>query len=165
MSKIVFRTQLSNDSDKFISECGCALTDDYSYVIDEDTGVQSLQITGHTNLQEQIQADADSCDINKLMLRFSLGDESALNQVQGAYLDATNMPKTLAELFERNNKCEKFFDSLPVDLRALFDNSYTEYWTQFGTDEFDMKYEEYNSRFDVSPEFNIDKKEVLDNAE
>lgn len=135
------------DRKKYKSVSGSPTLDIYEYHYDEK-GVRELKKTDRKeNVYARIQADYDATDINKLMARFALGDSSALDQRAGFYGDATKLPSTYAEMFDRVEACKQFFDSLPVDLKQSFDNSYEVYFATFGTDDFNKKYEEYNKRF------------------
>ena len=141
-----FESKQSNNN-KYITRSGKPTRDIYEYHYDEN-GVKNLVKTDRSeNVYARIQADYDSTDINKLMARFALGDSSALDQRAGFFGDATKLPSTYAEMFDRVEACKQFFDSLPVDLKQSFGNSYEMYFASMGTKEFDQKYEEYNKRF------------------
>lgn len=152
----VFRTQYDNDTGKYITESGTKLIAKYAMKIDEKTGYEYLAPTGeYDNVYDRIQADYPSTDINLLMERFALGDTEAINIKQGFYADVTNMPKTYAELFQRYEDAHKFFDELPTDLKEMFNNSFTEFWSEMDSSSksFNEKIEKYNERFEFSPEY------------
>lgn len=130
------------------SVAGTPTLDQYEYQVDK-SGHKSLVLTDRKeNVHARIQADADSCDINKLMARFAMGDSTALDQKAAFYIDATKLPESYADLFNRVEACKQFFDGLPVDLKQLFDNSYEVYFAEFGSKDFSEKYAKYNSRFE-----------------
>lgn len=146
---MIYETFDTKQNKKYVSECGSPTLDLYEYHYDK-SGVRELVKTDRKeNVYDRIQADYDSTDINKLMARFALGDSSALDQKQGMYIDATKLPSSYAEMFDRVEECKRFFESLPVDLKQEFGNSYEQYFSTFGSDEFNKKYEEYNKRFDT----------------
>lgn len=156
MAKKTFRSVLS-DTKEFISESGSPYLDQYEYDFDEKGEIKrsTLHKTDKPlNVYERIQADYASCDINAIMRRFALGDTSALDVKQGAYVDVTQMPKTFAELFDRVNDCQRLFDELPADVKELFGNSYEDFWYSYGSDEFMKKIDEYNDRF-VDHDFDV----------
>ena len=63
------------ESAKYITISGSPTLDQYEYKVD-DKGVKRLVKNGKKeDVHARIQADYDSTDINKLMIRFSLGDE------------------------------------------------------------------------------------------
>lgn len=157
----IFRTKYDNDTDKYKSESGSKLIAKYAMKIDKKTGYEYLAPTGeYENVYDRIQADYPSTDINILMERFALGETEAINFKQGFYADVTDMPKTYAELFQRYEDSRKFFDELPADLKEMFNNSFTEFWSEMDSSEksFMEKIDKYNERFELSPEFNDDVK-------
>lgn len=145
---IKFRDAYSDTKD-FVSESGSPYLDEYEYDIDKK-GVQQLVKTDKKrNVYDAIQADYPATDINALMLKFSLGDLSAINVKEGFYTDVTKMPTTMAELFDKAQECEQFFAELPADFKQLFNNSYTEFFSQLNSDEKSVMalVDEYNDRF------------------
>ena len=135
------------ENSKYRTNTGEPTLDIYEYKVDKE-GVRELVKTDRKeNVYARIQADYDATDINKLMARFALGDSSALDQRDGFYGDATKLPSTYAEMFDRVEECKRFFNSLPVDLKQSFGNSYEMFFASYGTDEFNKKFDEYNERF------------------
>lgn len=159
MAKPTFRSILS-DTSEFKSVTGTPYLDQYEFDFDEKGEVKrtTLHKTDNPiNVHARIQADYESCDINAIMRRFALGDTSAINVREGAYIDASKMPKTFAELFDRINECQSLFDSLDPEVKQLFNNSYEEFWYEMTTDEksFNNKIDEYNDRF-INHEFDAE---------
>lgn len=155
-NNIVFRSKYDKDTDKYISPSGSKLLAEYALKVDEKTGYEYVAPTGDfTNVYDRIQADYPSTDINILMERFALGETEAINIKDGFYADVTGMPKTYAELFQRAEDAHRFFDELPTDLKEMFNNSYTEFWSEMDSSEksFNEKIEKYNERFELSPEY------------
>lgn len=135
------------DRKKYRSKNGEPTLTEYEYHYDKN-GVRELVKTDRkTNVYERIQADYDSTDINKLMARFALGDESAINQTKGFYGDVTKMPDTFAGLIDRLEECKRYFDSLPVEVKQSFGNSYEQFFSTYGSDEFNKKIDAYNDKF------------------
>lgn len=135
---------------EYASDPGVPTLDVYEYQIDK-SGVKKLVKTDRKeNVYDKIQADYDSTDINKLMLRFSLGETDVINQKDVFYGDVTNMPTTYAELFDRVEECKRVFDALPADLKSEFGNSYEVFFTEFNNDEKSIsdKFAKYNARFE-----------------
>ena len=102
----------------------------------DEKGRVVLEESGRENIYDQIQSHAESCDIHVLMKRFQNGDVTALSQAQGQYLDATQFPKTYADMLNFVNEQERAFMALPVDVRAKFGNSFTEYLAASGEPDF-----------------------------
>lgn len=158
MAKIKFKTIYDVDSSKYVSPSGTKLLAKYALKVNEKTGYEELVPTGeYTNVYDRIQADYPATDINILMERFALGDTEAINIKNGFYADVTSMPKNYAELFNMYEQAKVFFSELPTDLKEMFDNSYTEFYTEMDSDQksFNEKIEKYNKRFELSPEYNV----------
>lgn len=76
------------------------------------------------NLQEEIDASKDSCDIAKIIEKYVIsGDESLINQVPTQFGDFTKTPKSLIEAQNQLMEARQSFDSLSVDVKALFNNN------------------------------------------
>lgn len=142
-----FPTKYTIDNKEIWSECGAPTLQEYEYSLDKDGRKTLIKKDSVINVYERIQADRDATDINKLMERFALGDSEALDINKGFYIDARDMPKDYREVFERGLEAEQYFDSLPVELKEMFDNSYSVFFTEFGSAEFDEKVNRYNDRF------------------
>lgn len=74
------------------------------------------------------QADAEACDINKIMARYE--KQGILNHVslnQGFYADVSNVPDYQGSLAVVES-AETLFMSLPADLRARFENDPQKYF-------------------------------------
>lgn len=157
----IFRTKYDKDTGNFKSEVGSKLLAEYALKVDEKTGYEYVAPTGeYINVYDKIQADYPSTDINLLMERFALGETDVIHVKEGFYADVTDMPKTYAELFQRAQDAHRYFDELPTDLKEMFNNSYTEFWSEMDSDtkSFNKKIEEYNKRFELSPEYDVDEK-------
>lgn len=119
-----FRTQFEREPVK--SNVGSREKILYGASYDED-GRIVLEEKGRENLYDYIQSHRDSCDIHVLLKRYANGEVDVLSQVQGSYGDFTEMPKTYAELLNKINEGETFFNSLPVETRAKFGHSFTQF--------------------------------------
>ena len=123
--KFVFSTQYRPRT-RFISNGGQRERILYQPKFDEN-GVMDLVESGREDLYDFIQSHADSVDIHVILARFQNGDVDALSRVQGAYGDFTNMPTTYADLLNKVNEGQSFFNSLPVDIRAKFNHNFAEF--------------------------------------
>lgn len=105
----------------------------YKMHVDDD-GKRELKKSGEYNLYADIQSYKDSVSIDYILTRFVNGDETALSRVQGIYGDFTEMPKTMAELQQRVIDAEHLFNSLPLDIRAQYNHSASEFFAQLDSD-------------------------------
>lgn len=150
---IKFRGSYS-DTSKFVSDVGSPLLDQYQYEVNKKGIKQLVKTDKQKDVYSAIQADYDSTDINKLMAKFALGDASAINVREGFYADVTNMPTNMAEVFNMAENCKQYFEGFPAELKQMFNNSYTEFFSEFNNNEKSVlaKIEQYNDRF-VNHEF------------
>lgn len=151
---IVFSTyfeRLDNSVKKkhisFKTNSGTKVIPTYEYKFVD--GIKTLVKTGETDIYSLIQAHAPEADIHNILAKFLNGDDSVLNKVVGTFGDFTDCPTTYAEMFDRVQKCKNIFDTLPVDLKEKFDNSYEKFWSDFGSDHFDSAFNDYNKSLEV----------------
>lgn len=99
----------------------------YSLVVDKDTGKTDLKATGKTNMYDYIQSSLEETLIYNVIERYNAGDITALDKVRGFYGDVTQLPKNLAEAQQLLINAQKTFNSLPVDVRAKYNHSVSEF--------------------------------------
>lgn len=102
-----------------------------------EDGVPVYKTVDYEDTYELIQAERDGVDLKKILQRYENGDESALNKVQGMYIDAVALPKNYAQLYEAVNIHNQVFDSMPTEIKEKYHNNPAEYWKAFGSVEFD----------------------------
>lgn len=120
-----FKTQFSvyENPTRFYSEPGTPIKTLYGPIFD-DKGVMHLKEIGKHNLYAEIQSHAQSVDIHVLLALYHNGDKEALSRVQGAYGDFTEMPTTFAEALNAMIGAEQYFNSLPVEVKDRFGQSF-----------------------------------------
>lgn len=121
----MFKTQY-DARDRIESNPGNPIRQLYSGSYNE-RGQVELKEDGTENVYDFIQSFAESTDIHAIMRRFENGEVDVLEKVQGFYGDVTQMPKTYAEALQRIADSEKVFMTLPVDVRAKFGHSFSEF--------------------------------------
>lgn len=92
-----------------------------------ERGQVVLKEDGTEDIYAFIQSFAESTDIHSILKRFENGETDVLEKVQGFYGDVTEMPHTYAEALQRISDSEKVFMSLPVEIRAKFNHSFSEF--------------------------------------
>lgn len=92
-----------------------------------ERGQVELMEDGTEDTYAFIQSFAESTDIHSILKRFQNGEVDVLEKVQGFYDDITEMPHTYAEALQRIADSEKVFMSLPVEVRARFGHSFSEF--------------------------------------
>lgn len=76
--------------------------------------------TGKVNVYEIIQSHKEECDIQSILERAMLGDEMALHQRLGQYLDVVDAPASLLEAKQMANLSEAAFNALTPEDQAAF---------------------------------------------
>lgn len=141
MASIPFRTPFNRP--KTVPACaGSDLIADYHTSVDENG--QTVLVKTERNLTDELQALSVQCDIEDIMSRSSLGDESALNQVKELqYGDTVGAPKNMIEAHAQIKRARLEFDSLPLQLRKLFNFNVEEYISEYGSEDFHTKLDSY----------------------
>lgn len=104
--------------------------------INED-GSETFYVKGKTNVFEKIQSFADESNLELILQRCTdLGDFSSLNMRQGDYGDFTDIPKSYIEAHTRLQDMEAKFNELPLETRMKFDNSFSRYLAEAGTEKW-----------------------------
>ncbi len=101
-----------------------------------ERGQVELKEDGTEDLYAFIQSFAESTDIHSILKRYQNGEVDVLEKVQGFYGDVTAMPKTYAEALQRIADSEKVFMSLPVEVRAKFGHSFSQFLAASQDDDF-----------------------------
>ena len=113
-----------------------------TYVLGDDG---QLVENGFINIYDDIQSHRESVELSTLLQRYMNGDETALNAQPAVFLDTTDYPKNYAEMFDRVNEAVNSFGELPSELRNLFNNNPTEFWSSLGSAEFMEKIAKYST--------------------
>lgn len=74
-------------------------------------------------IYEMIQAHREECEIERIVKRALNGDISALNAIEGQYMDITGAPKSLAHAQQIIINAKKDFDKLDPETKKKFDNN------------------------------------------
>lgn len=99
----------------------------YSLVVDKETGKTDLKATGKTNMYDFIQSSLNETLVYNVIERYNAGDVTALDKVSGFFGDVTTFPKNLAEAQQLLINAKKTFDSLPLEVRAKYNHSVSEF--------------------------------------
>lgn len=108
---------------------------EYTEYVDNN-GHLNLKQTGETPVYDMIQAALEETKIENIIRRATLGDPTALTATQGAYLDTTDMPKSLAEMQDAIINATNDFNNLPLEIKLKFDQSAEKYISMYGTNEW-----------------------------
>lgn len=139
-----------NRPERMHTEAGRKFKNEYEIKIDED-GHKRVHKSGETNLYERIQEALPDTLIINILDRAAMGDPEALARHQENYLDATDMPKTLAEAQNTIIRIQNEFEDLPAEVRKKFDFSAEKYVAEYGTESWlsNMGYEIKNGKPEI----------------
>lgn len=118
---------------------------EYLEVIKKD-GSKELEEVGQTNIYEKIQSHAEQCKIENILHAAAMGDLSVFNQRETTYADATTLPKSLMEAQNLVLRMKQEFETMPLEVREIFNNSPEMYVNMMGTKEFNEKMSPYNKK-------------------
>jgi len=105
-------------------------------------GVEELVEVGKTNVYEKIQAYAESTYIYNILDRFAGGDVEALDVRRGFYADVTQLPKTRVEMLQSMIDSERYFNSLPLEIRQAYDHSLIKFLEAYDNGSFQKRFKE-----------------------
>ena len=121
---------------EFHTSSGSRMMDDYEMQIDKDTGMKVLVKVGEHDIYPEIQAHLEETLVENIVMRATMGDQTALEAVKGSYVDCTNMPISLMDAQNKILKIEREFNSLPLETREKFNYSSEKYISEYGTNEW-----------------------------
>ncbi len=83
-------------------------------------GKRKLVKVGENPLNEFVQKSLAETQIYNILRKFENGNVEILNKTVGQFMDVTGMPTSLAEAQNQIIRVNKYFDSLPLDVREKF---------------------------------------------
>lgn len=101
----------------------------------DEHGVRYLVKTGDKNIYDEIQSHKAEADIKTLIARYTAGDAIIIDRMTHLeYGDATKMPTTYMDMYNRLNDMKESFYALPLEIREKFDNDFAKYAAEAGTE-------------------------------
>lgn len=127
---MTYRTQY----DRLIvhTPAGTAMQPTYSLSVDDD-GVLSLSRSGQINLYDQIQASRMSVELKTILERYETDGVTPIDTKHGFFADVSRLPSSLAGFFDQIHNAEAAFNGLPVDIRAKFGHSLSQFVSSAGS--------------------------------
>lgn len=119
-----------------ITPAGDPIAPVYDYRIDKKTGRKILEKVGETNLYEKIQASLESSKLENIIKRATQGDLSVLEQMNGQYIDISELPTNLIDMQNMIYKAKGEFEKLDAETRSKFENSVEKYISLYGSEEW-----------------------------
>lgn len=147
-----------SDPNSFVSNSGSPTRTIYSARINENNVIEVVP-SGKEDWQGYIESFRDQTDMSYILKQLSLGDASVLADDVAQYGDITKMPHNMLEAMQMQLDAQRHFDSLPLDVKAKFNNNYREWCSSAGSDDWLAK---MNINVDVADD--TIEKGVADNA-
>lgn len=129
MAKFFSRTVLPETQ---AAESGDRMHTTYLEKVDPVTGHKYIEPNGKTNVYARIQASLEDSKIENILRRAQAGDETALQEAVGHYIDATALPGSFGEMQSQIARAKSVFERLPLEVREKFDFSPEKYIARFG---------------------------------
>lgn len=120
---------------KYYTPAGSSIKPVYSAKVRDD-GVIELVQTGEEDIQEFIDSFAEETCISSIVARCAAGDTSVLSKRQGTYGDFSDFPKTYRDVLQVVIDGRNYFDSLPVEIKDKFNQSFEQWFTTYGTEDW-----------------------------
>lgn len=93
-----------------------------------DGTVTRLVVTGEENIQERMEAEAPMTDINYMLHRLSLGDQSVISPRRPMYGDFTGLPSDPIEALNLVHQSENAFSLLSADEKRKYNNDWKQWF-------------------------------------
>lgn len=97
-------------------------------------GTFELKVTDRVDIKQEINSHRDETDMAFILSRLMVGDDSVLNPRPPMYGDFTQLPTSYAEMLNMVLDGERYFDSLPLEIRNQFDNDRSKWFATIGSD-------------------------------
>lgn len=128
----ILKYRNSERSAQFASDAGSPEKITYHGRVETD-GTITLVKDGIINIQEQIDSFEPSTDIYNIINNLGM---DALRADTGNYFDATDVPKSYAEMLQLFIDGEKAFERLPIEVKQKFDNDFNKWFATAGSEEW-----------------------------
>ncbi len=86
--------------------------------------------TGEENIQDRMEAEAPYTDINYMLHRLSLGDQSVLTTKRAMYGDFTGLPSDPIEALNLVHQSEFAFAQLPPEDKVKYNNDWRRWFAE-----------------------------------
>lgn len=131
--KTIFRSLLTKNNPVYTNP-GSRMMPDYEMQINPDTGMKELKQIGEHDIYPEIQSYLEDTLVENIVRRATLGDPTALNAIEGNFVDCTNMPVSLMDAQNKILKIEREFNQLPLEIREKYNYSVEKYISEYGSE-------------------------------
>lgn len=121
-----------------------------------DGTATKLVVTGEENIQQRMEAEAPHTDINYMLHRLSLGDQSVISAKKPMYGDFIGLPTDPIEALNLVHESEAAFGQLSSDEKLKYNND----WKKWFADLLSHRSVSPESIEDIKKQSIVEKKEV-----
>ncbi len=126
-----------DDRERKFCEPGSMITYRYGSRLDK-LGNRKIEKKQPINRYADIQAYADETNINTILTKYVAGDKEVLAVKAAQFIDATQIPDNLNDLFNQTIAAQDVFNHLPADVKEIFGNNVYNFASKIGTDEWNQ---------------------------
>lgn len=126
-------SRIPDDFTSFKSPAGDLFHDVLSPSFRSD-GTIELKVSDRVDIKKEINSYRDETDMSFILSRLMSGDDSVLNPRPPMYGDFSQLPTSYAEMLNMVIDGERYFDSLPLDIRKNFDNDRAKWFASIGSE-------------------------------
>lgn len=123
------------DRKRCVSEPGSMLTYRYGSRLDK-YGNRVIEKKAPINRYAEIQSYADETNINTILTKYVNGDKTVLSEKAAQFMDITQIPDNMSDLFNLTVQAKDAFAHLPVDVKNVFGNNVYSFVANMGTKEW-----------------------------
>lgn len=123
------------DRVRVFSEPGSMLDYKYGARLDKQ-GHRVIEPRGPINRYAEIQSYAEETNINTIMTKYINGDKTVLSKKAGEFMDLTNIPDNIADVFNLTVQAQDAFAHLPTEVKDIFGNNAYLFASKIGTKEW-----------------------------
>lgn len=132
--KIAFETKYG-EKKKYKSPTGAKIQIEHTPHMGLD-GKRKLLKDNPKPIYEMIQAHRESCEIERIVKRALDGDLTAINAIEGQYIDITGAPTSLAQAQQIIINAKRDFDQLDAETKKKFENNVEIFIAEAGSKEW-----------------------------
>lgn len=126
-------SRVPDDFSSFKSPSGDLFHDVLSSTFRPD-GTIELKVIDRVDIKKEINSHRDETDMSFILSRLMAGDDSVLNPNPPMYGDFSKFPKSYVEMLNMVLDGERYFDSLPLEIRKQFDNDRAKWFASIGSE-------------------------------
>lgn len=126
---------INKRSMEFVSNPGQAEQEIFHGELMPDNTIRLIS-DGYENIQMYIESFRESTEIENIIRRVNNGEIDLLNARSGVFGDFVGMPNSRSEALNSIISAQRFFESLPDDIKNNFNGSFDNWFNAVGNEDF-----------------------------